>query len=289
MELAMSGTIVIRILLFLALMITAHAFKPFSIKNVTQHLIYSTRSFAFVLPQGTRTIFDQANSLALNLSENLFDNDLTEMGVTDQMMALQTERQKLQPAARIWTPDEPVKPVRKTKPAVRRSAPAKRVERNDRFDAANIAAVIDDEIRQVADEAVAYEVKERDDAGVTLTPVILPVITEDLSWPQVLPVGFLGALERVGCSEQKIPLRRMIAAIQVTNQKRLTLQLLGRSKTVAPECEGEKPDSGETEAIAPEVEAPVQEEAQPEEKQPEEQETPPSPLKCPSDPMVPHE
>lgn len=75
MEFNMAGKVILRATLVLALIITAHLIKPFSIKNVTQHLLYSARSFRFALPDQLRDKFDHANYLAVNLSNSLFEAD----------------------------------------------------------------------------------------------------------------------------------------------------------------------------------------------------------------------
>jgi hypothetical protein len=61
-----------RILLVITLIVTAHVIKPFSFKNVSTHLLYSSRSFAFVLPDSARSRFDHANQLAMTFSNTLF-------------------------------------------------------------------------------------------------------------------------------------------------------------------------------------------------------------------------
>src|SRR5512145_1295656 len=75
MEFNMAGKAIMRAFLILALIVTAHLIRPFSIKNVTQHLLYSTRSFRFVLPAQLREKFDHANYLAISLSNGLFEAD----------------------------------------------------------------------------------------------------------------------------------------------------------------------------------------------------------------------
>lgn len=63
----------LRALLILALIISAHLIRPFSIKSVTQHLLYSAKSFRFAVPVQMRDNFDHANNLAINLSNVLFE------------------------------------------------------------------------------------------------------------------------------------------------------------------------------------------------------------------------
>src|SRR5262249_40287978 len=74
MEFNMAGKAITRAFLILALIVTAHIVKPFSVKSVTQHLLYSTRSFRLVLPVQLRDKFDRANYMAINLSDKLFES-----------------------------------------------------------------------------------------------------------------------------------------------------------------------------------------------------------------------
>lgn len=63
----MTGLAVIRILLVIALMITAHTIKPFSFDNVTTHLLGTARSLATVLPESAATSLAHASYLAAAL------------------------------------------------------------------------------------------------------------------------------------------------------------------------------------------------------------------------------
>jgi hypothetical protein len=87
MEFNMAGKVIIRASFVLALIITAHLIKPFSIKNVSQHLLYSTRSFRFALPIQLRDRFDHANYLAVNLSNSLFEDDEGIRGFPEEITA----------------------------------------------------------------------------------------------------------------------------------------------------------------------------------------------------------
>jgi hypothetical protein len=73
----MLGQTVARILLVITLIVTAHAIKPFSAKNITSHLLYLSRSLAVILPDSARSGFDHANQLALTLSDSLFSDKQT--------------------------------------------------------------------------------------------------------------------------------------------------------------------------------------------------------------------
>lgn len=63
----MTGQAVIRLVFVIALMITAHAIRPFSLDNVTTHLLSTARSFSFVLPEAAVASIEHANFLAAAL------------------------------------------------------------------------------------------------------------------------------------------------------------------------------------------------------------------------------
>lgn len=89
----MKGQAVARILFVITLIVTAHAIRPFSMKNLTSHILYSTRSLAVVLPDSTRSSFDYANTLAIALSQNMFvDHSATETSATPQANLLAMEQ-----------------------------------------------------------------------------------------------------------------------------------------------------------------------------------------------------
>jgi len=69
----MTGKAAARILIVILVIVAAHAIKPFSLKNLTMHLLNSSRSFAFVLPDSFRGKFDRVNRLAMTLSGKLLD------------------------------------------------------------------------------------------------------------------------------------------------------------------------------------------------------------------------
>lgn len=127
MEFNMDGKAIARAFLILALIVTAHLIRPFSIKNVTQHLLYSARSFSFILPDQLREKFDHANHLAVNLSNSLFEADEGIRDFTRGMTAdLAFRPIDIQPL------DEVNKSATKQKPCPKKSAPAKRVNRTEK-------------------------------------------------------------------------------------------------------------------------------------------------------------
>jgi len=124
MEFNMAGKVILRASLVLALVITAHLIKPFSIKNVTHHLLFSTRSFRFALPTQLRDKFDHANYLAINLSNSLFEAD---EGIRDFTRGMAADL-AFRPID-VQTLDEVNKSATKHKQNPKKSAPAKRINR----------------------------------------------------------------------------------------------------------------------------------------------------------------
>jgi hypothetical protein len=135
MEFNMAGKAILRVFLILALVATAHLIRPFSIKNITRHALYSARSFRFALPAQLRDKFDHANYMAVNLSDGLFEAD---EGIRDFTMDM---------AADLWFGPINVQPLEevnksatKPKPSQKKSAPAKRVNRPEKRSVADSAA-----------------------------------------------------------------------------------------------------------------------------------------------------
>jgi hypothetical protein len=63
----MASKAIQRTLLVLALIVTAHLVKPFSVRNVASHLLRSANSFSFMLPGSAVGSLEQANYLAMIL------------------------------------------------------------------------------------------------------------------------------------------------------------------------------------------------------------------------------
>jgi hypothetical protein len=152
MEFNMDGKAITRVFLILALVVTAHLIRPFSIKNVAQHTLYSARSFRFILPAQLREKFDHANYLAVNLSNSLFEAD---EGIRDFTSGI-TADLAFGPI-NVQTLEEVNKSATKQKqPCQKKSAPAKRINRTEKRGAtdmpalSNLVAIMrSDEIRLV--------------------------------------------------------------------------------------------------------------------------------------------
>lgn len=123
----MAGKAILRVFLILALIATAHLIRPFSIKNITRHALYSARSFRFVLSAQLRDKFDHANYLAVNLSDGLFEANEGIRDFTRGMAAdLAFGPINVQPL------EEVNKSATKPKPSQKKSAPAKRINRPEK-------------------------------------------------------------------------------------------------------------------------------------------------------------
>ena len=169
----MAGKVIPRAFLVLALIVTAHLIRPFSIKNVTQHLLYSARSFRFALPVQLRDKFDHANYLAVNLSNSLFEAD---EGIRDFTRNIATDL-AFRPID-VQPLDEVNKSATKQKLSPKKSAPAKRVNRTGKRDVADppilsslVAIAHSDEIRLI--ELSPARVIEA-----TAVPLVPPCLTK---------------------------------------------------------------------------------------------------------------
>jgi hypothetical protein len=255
----MSGKTVIRIILILALIVTAHTIKPFSINSVTNHLLYSTRSFKFVLPVRLRDNFDHANYLALSLSNSLFETGKGIQGfVKNSMGDLALAPIKVQPLDEVNK--SATKPRTKPKP----SAPAKRINRTEKNDTADlIASVNSDEIAPVElPPAPAI------DATSVALPVFQPCLTKVFTARAIVaaraqPVEILLALKKNDCQKREAPQNPVIVWIEEARKLRVAaLRIAEKSKVekaavIASECEDQK-----TEVVTEELEIEI---AEPEE------------------------
>lgn len=274
----MTGKAVMRTLLIIALIVTAHAVKPFSIKNVTNHLLYSTRSFKFVLPVRLRDNFDHANFLAINLSNSLF-----EAGKGVQQLARDTVADLALMPIKVQPLDEVNKSATRPKTKPKQSAPAKRINRSEKGDSSDlIAAVNSDEILPVElPPAPAVE------ATSVVTPFVQPCLAKLFTAKAVVnmqpqPLKLLLEPPKSDCEKREAATVRLIALIEEARKLKATIQLSGKTKAekarvIASECK-----ERETEVVAEELEIEV---AEPEEETPEpeaaEEQKPASPLSPP--------
>jgi hypothetical protein len=171
MEFNMAGKAILRVFLILALVATAHLIRPFSIKNITRHALYSARSFRFALPAQLRDKFDHANYMAVNLSDGLFEAD---EGIRDFTMDM---------AADLWFGPINVQPLEevnksatKPKPSQKKSAPAKRVNRPEKRSVADSPALSSLVAIARLDEVRMVELPPAQALEAMITPVIPPCL-----------------------------------------------------------------------------------------------------------------
>jgi hypothetical protein len=171
MEFNMAGKAILRAFLILALVATAHLIRPFSVKNVTRHALYSARSFRFVLPAQMRDKFDHANYLAVNLSDGLFEADEGIRDFTRDMAAdLHFGPINVQPL------EEVNKSATKPKPCQKKSAPAKRVNRTEKRGVADSPALSSLVAIARMDEVRVVELPPAQALEAKIAPVIPPCL-----------------------------------------------------------------------------------------------------------------
>src|SRR5262245_34294345 len=171
MEFNMAGKAILRAFLILALIATAHLIRPFSIKNITRHALYSARSFRFVLPAEMRDRFDHANYLAVNLSDGLFDAD---EGIRDFTRDMAADL-GVGPIT-VQSLEEVNKSATKPKPSQKKSAPAKRVNRAEKRGVADSPVLSSLVAIARLDEARVVELPPAQAFEAKIAPVIPPCL-----------------------------------------------------------------------------------------------------------------
>jgi hypothetical protein len=306
----MVGTIVIRAMLVIALIATAHIIKPFSITGTVDRMLVVAGAVSDYLPEETRIGFNHANFLAMSLSRSLFGGRCFDGAEANDVLAMRVV-QPAQPtrAAKVWPPTELEKPGRKVKPAPRRSGPAKRIDRIESNNIATLVSAGDD--RVLWDEtpitgAAAMKASLPETALPAPTPVVLPVLPAEASTGYLLPLQ-IGALfsgpHRTVCRDNEVKSYKMVATLYTPKKRAVEIKTILNLMNAARECENQKPDGanppepppaevadledteeaeteeveGPAEAPQPEIPQEVTEEAKPELRL--------SPLQCPTEPQ----
>src|SRR5262245_9261102 len=270
MEFNMAGKAIVRAFLILALIGAAHMIKPFSIKSVTQHLLYSTRSFRFVLPVGLRDKFDHANHLAINLSNSLFEagdgtGDLA-YGVASDFAFGPINVQPL---------DEVNKSATRQKSCPKKSAPAKRVIRPEKRSTSDlismsglVARVNPDRIAPIQDRVMPIELPPAPviDAIPVIAPIMEPCLTKFFParmTPAALirPVEAMIALQKKECEKRDAAPKARITWVNDGKDVKATFLIIGKTRAKkiglgGSECEERKievtSDEIEIEIVEPE-------------------------------------
>jgi hypothetical protein len=254
MEFNMAGKAILRAFLILALIATAHLIRPFSIKNVTRHALYSARSFRFVLPAQLRGKFDHANYLAVNLSDGLFEASEGIRDFTKDIAAdLAFEPINVQPL------DEVNRSATKQKPCQKKSAPAKRVNRTEKRGAADLPVLSSLVAIARSNEIRLVELLPAQALEVNVVPINPPCLMKlfpariNAAAP-VRPIEAALALRKRDCEKREADQKARIAWIEDESGAKSAIWIIEKSDARkinhgVSECEDQR-----TEAAPEEVE-----------------------------------
>ncbi len=204
----MTRPAVARILLVITLIVTAHAIKPFSFKNVSSHLLFSSRSLAFVLPDSARSRFDHANQLAMTFSNSLFENGQADTSWPSQPAAGAVEMAVVAMNVSPQT-DNKAKPVIvKVKAAINPQAPVHRDKNEQEGLIGSTEETEEAEAAESTDEIASTDVVA--DSATEPAPVALPAMHSfSAETPVALPaVNVVCALSKVKPIRLELPLMR---------------------------------------------------------------------------------
>jgi hypothetical protein len=254
MEFNMAGKAILRAFLILALIATAHLIRPFSIKNVARHALYSARSFRFVLPAQVRDKFDHANYLAVNLSDGLFEADEGIRDFTEDVVAdLAFGPINVQPL------DEVNRSATKQKPCQKKSAPAKRVNRPEKRGVADLPALSNLVAIARSNEIRFVELPPAQAFEVNVVPIIPPCLMKifparmnAIASMRSIEAAF--TLRKRDCEKREVDQKARITWIEDESGAKRAIWVIEKSgaRKINPgvlECENQR-----TEAPAEEVE-----------------------------------
>jgi hypothetical protein len=254
MEFNMAGKAILRVFLILALVATAHLIRPFSIKSITRHALYSARSFRFVLPAQLRDKFDHANYLAVNLSDGLFEADEGIRGFTRDM------------AADLWFGPINVQPLEevnksatKPKPCQKKSAPAKRVNRPEKRSVADSAAFSSMVAITRLDEVSVIELPPAQMLEAKMAPVIphclIKLLPSRINVPApIRSIEAVFALRKRDCEKREASQKGRIAWIKDETGVRSAIWVVEKSAAEKINLSVSKCEDQPAESTAEEVE-----------------------------------
>ncbi|QQS44958.1 MAG: hypothetical protein IPM66_13375 [Acidobacteriota bacterium] len=120
----MTGKAVLRTLIVITLIVTAHTVRPFSVRNITSQLFSTAGTLKTILPDSAQAGFSNANLLATTLTRSWFDENAEEPVWYGDVLARTTEEK-----------GEPVAvPVKMSKAVIGRGSSAVRIARNTEDD-----------------------------------------------------------------------------------------------------------------------------------------------------------
>jgi hypothetical protein len=195
----MLGQTVARILLVITLIVTAHAIKPFSVKNITTHLLYLSRSLAVILPDSARSGFDQANQLALTLSNSLFSDRQTglrwsqERSTGEHSIAINSKPSTDITSYEIWAP------VKKARAAMKRQSIAVNSIKSDLIELTGLSDTAESAGDGATDELAATEAEQPEPAAEP-RPAVLKVPRE---FPRAMPLALPVIRWKMDCALMK--------------------------------------------------------------------------------------
>lgn len=140
----MTGQAVLRALIIIALIVTANAVKPFSVRNVTNQIFSAADSLRIVLPDSAEVGLSNANLLAVTLTRSWFSEDVQPVWYGDEdVLAYQ------QPGVEQ---EAPAAPVKMGKAVIDR--PAGRTRRDSATDESEelAAALLEGELAEILSE-----------------------------------------------------------------------------------------------------------------------------------------
>jgi len=250
----MAGKAILRVFLILALVATAHLIRPFSIKSITRHALYSARSFRFVLPAQLRDKFDHANYLAVNLSDGWFEAD---EGIRDFTRDM---------AADLWFGPINVQPLEevnksatKPKPCQKKSAPAKRVNRPEKRSVADSAAFSSMVAITRLDEVSVIELPPAQMLEAKMAPVIprclIKLLPSRINVPApIRSIEAVFALRKRDCEKREASQKGRIAWIKDETGVRSAIWVVEKSAAEKINLSVSKCEDQPAESTAEEVE-----------------------------------
>jgi len=209
----MTGQAVLRALIIIALIVTANAVKPFSVRNVTNQIFSAADSLRIVLPDSAEVGLSNANLLAVTLTRSWFSEDEQPVWYEDVLAYQQPAVEKEAPAA----------PVKMGKAVIDRPAAQRRTRREPVSDESEelAAALVEGELAEIVSQdapalspnAIAFsgEPAPVENAAwfETRSDLIIPARYETVRTPVSLPDIdgiFEGTLIRVRPLINQIPL-----------------------------------------------------------------------------------
>ncbi len=197
----MTGQAVARILLVSTLIVTAHAIKPFSVKNITTHLLYSTRSFAIILPGPVRSSFDHTNRLAMTLTNSLLGDGQAERSwpgesVTDSAVVAVTTQPQALAGSNNGRPT-----VKAVRASIGPQIIARRTVRSEQKTDEELTGRADETEENEAAGELASNVTGPADTPAEPTPVVLPAVK---SFSDAMPVTLPVIPVTMACALSKV-------------------------------------------------------------------------------------